>query len=132
MFEPASGCQPVMVNLTNPVTGLVRRVPVLEAAKGERLVARARDVGDGRTLLVGSRKNRVNAVQQQVQRQEPRLTVSALRLRQSWIVGLANRVPAALLLQLADIGDTRMLAQLRPWMDTYDDQRAIQALAVAA
>ncbi len=52
-------------------------------------------------------------------------TINAAALRNRWILDLADRVPAALLLQLADVVDVQVLADQRTQLPIYSIYRAI-------
>lgn len=95
--------------------GKPRRVPVIDPAKGHRLLTRAQEVGSGTFLpltadgqLDRNILNRVNAVL----KEQGFPVVDALGLRNRWLVDLASSpgVPAAALLSLAGVSDLRILA----------------------
>lgn len=104
--------------------GKPRRVPVIDPAKGHRLLTRAREVGSGAFLpltadgqLDRNILNRVNAVL----KEQGFPTVDALGLRNRWLVDLASSpgVPAAALLSLAGVSDLRVLADQVEQLPTY-------------
>lgn len=95
--------------------GKPRRVPVIDPAKGHRLLTRAQEVGSGTFLpltadgqLDRNALNRVNAVL----KEQGFPVVDALGLRNRWLVDLASSpgIPAAALLHLAGVSDLRILA----------------------
>lgn len=119
------GREIVIVDLPTKRTGQIRSVPVLDPVKGRRLLKRARSVGPDGYLLPGSRKNAVNGVQRAVRRRGVDITISAVRLRHAWIVELASRpIPARLVLQLADLGDSHTLYEVTKTLGCYGEHEA--------
>jgi hypothetical protein len=114
----------ICLDLPSRRTGEIRTVPVVDPAKGGRLLTRAQEVGDG-YLLTGSRHNAVNSVRDAIRKHGVNISFSAVRLRHTWIVDLAQRgIPTALLLQMADLGDSHTLHDLSKWARQYSPNDA--------
>lgn len=111
--------------------GGVRQVPVLDHQIAARLIVRAATVGNNLVLsstAENTDRNMVNRVNEKLRARDlPSMDPAALRNR--WIIDLAERIPAALLLQLADIGDLRVLADHRKQLPQYTIRHAITILA---
>lgn len=113
--------------------GKPRRVPVIDPAKGHRLLTRAREVGSGAFLpltadgqLDRNVLNRVNTIL----KEQGFPTVDALGLRNRWLVDLACTpgIPAAALLSLAGVSDLRVLADQVEQLPTYKPLELAQLL----
>lgn len=116
-----------VVALPNKAGG-VREVPVLDSGINSRLIELAARVGDGLVLAPKAQvaeRNIVNRISEKLTKKGyPRVRTTALRNR--WILDIAERpIPAALLLQLADISDLRVLADLRKELPRYKIRHAI-------
>ncbi len=109
-----------VVTLPNNAGG-VRQVPVIDPAISARLIELSARVGSGLVLAPDAKfaeRNIANRVSEQMRnRGYPGLNVAALRNR--WVLDLAERVPAALLVQLADLVDVRVLADQRDLLPRY-------------
>ena len=115
------------------LAGGVRQVPVLDAVIGARLAARAQHVGDDLMLTPGKGGAERNAPYR-ISEDLKRLGyggVSAAALRNRWALNLAERVPATLLVQLADVVDIRVLADQRRQLPTYAVRHAVTVMAEA-
>lgn len=95
--------------------GKTRSVPVIDPAKGHRLIQRAQEVGVGTFMPLTSNakvdRNVVNRINSVLTGQGfPAMDARGLRNR--WVLDLASQpgVPAAALLSLAGVGDLRVLA----------------------
>lgn len=105
--------------------GKSRSVPVIDPAKGHRLIQRAHEVGTGSfmPLTVNARvdRNAVNRVNSALNRLGlPAMDARGLRNR--WVLDLACTpgVPASALLRLAGVGDLRVLADQVEQLPTYE------------
>ncbi|OFB42558.1 hypothetical protein BA059_04920 [Mycolicibacterium sp. (ex Dasyatis americana)] len=110
-----------VVTLPN-VAGGVRQVPVLDQGINCRLLELAARVGDGLVLAPNSEfaeRNIVNRISEKLtSKGYPPVRCQPLRNR--WILDMAERcIPTALLLQLADVRDVRVLADLRNELPHY-------------
>lgn len=118
-----------VVNLPNH-NGGVRQIPVVDPKISARLLGLAARVADGLVLspkAIAPERNSVNRVNSDFKRYgHPRIDLVALRNR--WVLDLAASVPAALLLQLADVGDLRVLVDQRPLLPTFTIRHAITLL----
>ena len=121
-----------VVTLPNTGGG-VRQVPVVDPKITGRLLGLAARVGTGLVLaphVSTPDRNIVNRVNSDLRRLgHPRIDPIALRNR--WVLNLAATVPAALLLQLADVGDLRVLVDQRHLLPTYKLRHAITLLKQA-
>lgn len=118
----ADGTEVVYVDLPSRRTGELRSVPVFNAVKGSRLRARAQEVGADGYLLPGPRRNAVNSVRTAAARSGVNFDLHAVRLRHTWIVELAQRpIPTAVLLKLADLGDSHTVFELAKYMRPFDE-----------
>ncbi|MGJ0184545.1 hypothetical protein [Corynebacterium glyciniphilum] len=105
--------------------GKSRSVPVMDPAKGHRLIQRAQEVGTGSfmPLTVNAQvdRNAVNRVNSALNRLGlPAMDARGLRNR--WVLDLACTpgVPASALLRLAGVGDLRVLADQVEQLPTYN------------
>ena len=109
------------------LAGGTRLVPVGDAKASERLLALA----DGKKseYLLGSAGGRVerNAVNRVAEKLRTRgyPGVDAVALRNRWVLDMAARIPAALLLQLSDSKTTQLLSDQRDQLPTFGLQHAI-------
>jgi hypothetical protein len=121
-----------VVTLPNNAGG-VRKVPVMESGINARLLALAARVGDDLVLAPDkefAERNLVNRISEHMRRRGyPGVQPAALRNR--WILDLAERIPAALLLQLADVLDVRVLADQRGQLPHYKVRHTITILQEA-
>lgn len=111
--------------------GGVREVPVTNPVRAARLLARAAEVGPHNSLLTGGDlpgQNAVSHVRDDIVRHGHRAGMSAAGLRNRWILDLAERVPAALLMQLSDLVDIRLLSEQRSSLHHYDKRAAAKFL----
>lgn len=125
--------RPITVVTLPNLSGGVREVPVLDAPIGGRIAAWADHVGDDLLLTPGRGKAERNAPNR-VSEHLRRLGyggVSVTALRNRWVLDLAERVPAALLVQLADVVDIRVLADQREQLITYRTRHAVTVMAEA-
>jgi hypothetical protein len=125
----STGHQVCVVTLPNSAGG-VRTVPVIDADIGSRLLVLAAQVGDGLVLSPDRDvpgRNTVNRISEQMRRRGY-AGLQPVALRNRWILDLAERVPAALLLQLADVLDLRVLADQRAQLPRYDARRTVTIL----
>ena len=105
--------------------GKSRSVPVIDPAKGHRLIQRTQEVGTGSfmPLTVNAQvdRNAVNRVNSALNRLGlPAMDARGLRNR--WVLDLACTpgVPASALLRLAGVGDLRVLADQVEQQPTYE------------
>lgn len=110
------------------VAGGVRQVPVLEPGINSRLIELSARVGDGLVLAPNAEfaeRNIVNRISEKLTNKGyPPVRAAALRNR--WILDIAERcIPTALLLQLADVADLRVLSDLRKELPHFKIRHAI-------
>lgn len=121
-----------VVTLPNNAGG-VRQVPVIDPAISARLLELSARVGSGLVLAPDAEfaeRNIVNRISEKMRdRGYPGLNVAALRNR--WILDLAERIPAALLVQLADLVDVRVLADQRDQLRRYKTRHVITLMMEA-
>lgn len=113
------------------VGGGVRQVPIVDPAISARLLELAATVGDGLLLAPSAavaERNIANRVSEQL-RSHGHPGVETVALRNRWILDLAQRVPAVLLQQLADVCDLRILADERQLLPQYDLRHAASILS---
>lgn len=118
-----------VVALPNRLGG-VRQVPVVNPAIAARLLSLSVAVGSGLVLSPKTEqpeRNIVNRTNGDLRR-HGHAGMNHLGLRNRWILDLAATVPAALLLQLADVSDLRVLVDQRPLLPTYTVRHAITTL----
>ncbi|MBN7316209.1 hypothetical protein IUS99_05490 [Mycobacteroides abscessus subsp. massiliense] len=93
-----------------------REVPVIAPGRARRILEAAREAGPYPVLGLGRRdsvgKNIVNAPMAEL-RDRGISGVSPEALRNRWILNLASRVPAAVMLSLVGVGDLRVLSDQR-------------------
>jgi len=115
-----------LVRLTNRGGG-TRLVPVADPAASDRLLAAAADRGTGYLMVFSGDKigrNTANKVSEYLTRRgHDGVNVAAVRHR--WMLNLAETVPAALLMQLADTKELRVLAEQRHLLSSFEIQRAV-------
>jgi hypothetical protein len=116
-----------VVALPNTAGG-VRQVPVLDTGINSRLIELAARVGDGLVLAPNAEfaeRNIVNRISEKLTKKGyPPVRTAALRNR--WILDMAERrIPTAMLLQLADVHDLRVLTDLRKELPHYKIRHAI-------
>jgi hypothetical protein len=110
-----------------------RRVPVVNPAKGHRLITRAAEVGSAplmpRTSSGQVSRNAVNRVGEEL-RKLGHFGFDAVGVRSRWIVDLAVQpgIPAAALLRLAGVGDLRVLADQADLLPDYSPQELAHLL----
>lgn len=108
--------------------GKVRWVPVVDPEKAARILARARQVGEGLfvPLTVNGEvdRNALNRINR-VLKKRGFASVDAVGLRNRWLVDLACRpgIPAAALMSVAGVGDLRILADQADSLPKYTPQQ---------
>ncbi len=121
-----------VVTLPNNAGG-VRQVPVIDPEISARLIELSARVGPGLVLAPDAEfaeRNIVNRVNEKMRdRGYPGLNIAALRNR--WVLDLAEKVPAALLIQLADLVDVRVLADQRDQLRRYKPRHMITLMVEA-
>lgn len=115
-----------VVNLPN-IAGGHRHVPVADVEVSQRLLALAR-TRKSEFLLRSTNgeveRNATNRVAEHLRnRGYPGFDASALRNR--WLIEMATRVPAALMLQLADVTTAQILSDQRDQLPNFGLQHAI-------
>ncbi|WP_142926822.1 hypothetical protein [Mycobacterium marinum] len=113
------------------VGGGVRQVPIVDPAISARLLELAATVGDGLLLAptaAVAERNIANRVSEQL-RSHGHPGVETVALRNRWILDLAQRVPAVLLQQLADVCDLRILGDERQLLPQYELRHAASILS---
>lgn len=124
--ETVDGRPIAIVRLQNTAGG-TRLVPVTDPDISSRLLALAKAKESDYLLPATTgevERNATNRIGEQLRARGHR-SISAAALRNRWILDLAARVPAALLLQLADVVDVQVLADQRTQLPTYGIHRAI-------
>lgn len=115
-----------VVTLLN-LAGGERQVPVIDEKISARLIGLANRAGNGLVLAPSNEyaeRNLVNRVSEDLRRRGyPGVDTAGLRNR--WILDLSEQIPAALLVQLADVADARVLADQRDLLQGYKLQHAI-------
>ncbi|MCZ0731166.1 hypothetical protein [Mycolicibacterium iranicum] len=110
--------------------GGVRQVPVWDREIGARLVGLAAGLGDRLILAphaVAAERNIVNRVGEQL-RSHGHPSIDPVALRNRWVLDLAERIPAVLLQQLADLCELRILVDERSLVTQYKLRHAITIL----
>ncbi len=115
-----------VVALPNRAGGY-RRVPVADPEASRRLLELAREQRS-EYLLPATKgvveRNAANRISEQLRKHGHR-SVSAAALRNRWVIDLAERVPAVLMLQLADVVDVQVLADQRRLLREFTLEQAI-------
>lgn len=115
-----------IVRLPN-LAGGTRLVPVGDAKASERLLALA-DCKKSEYLLSSAgghvERNAVNRVAEKL-RKRGLPGVDAVAPRNRWVLDMAARIPAALMLQLADVTTAQILSDQRDQLPTFGLQHAI-------
>ena len=110
--------------------GGVRQVPVVDPDVSARLLGLAARVGDKLVMAphaAVAERNIVNRVSEHLRTLgHPGLDPVALRNR--WVLDLAERIPAVLLQQLADVCELRILVDERARVQRYKLRHAITLL----
>ena len=110
--------------------GGVRQIPVVDPKISARLLGVSARVAGSLVLApkaARAERNIVNRISSELREHgHPKIDPAALRNR--WIVDLANTVPAALLLQLADLSDPRVIRDQKPLLSTFKIRHAITIL----
>lgn len=120
------GDELVSVTLTNS-QGRRREVPFFDPRQGERVMARAEQVGTG-PLFAGDR-NVLNRVREHLMHKGHRTDFHSARLRYRWIVDLsAMLLPPAAFIQLADAYESPDVGDLRPFLPTYRVDQHVRLL----
>lgn len=121
-----------VVNLPNRAGG-VRKVPVVDRRASGRLLELAAGVGDRLVLTPHTDtpgRNTVNRVSEDLVRHgHPR--IDPVALRNAWIIGLASAIPAALLMQLADLTQLQAVIDHRKRLPHYEIRSAITIMREA-
>lgn len=115
-----------LVRLANRSGGF-RTVPVADTDASRRLLAAAAERPDGYLMTFdGSTlgRNAANKAGEYLVRRGHE-GFNTAELRHGWMLQLAQRVPAALLMQLADVKDLRVLAQQQDLLPSYGVQHAV-------
>jgi len=115
-----------LVRLANRDGG-ARIIPVADTAASRRLLAAAAERPDGYLMTFDGTtlgRNAANKAGEYLLRRGHE-GFSTAELRHGWMLCLAQRVPAALLMQLADVKDLRVLAQQQDLLPTYGIQHAV-------
>jgi hypothetical protein len=118
-----------VVALPNRAGGF-RRVPVADPGASRRLLAVAREQGPEYLLPAKKgvvERNAANRIAE-VMRKHGHRSVNAAALRNRWIIDLAERVPACLLLALGDVVDVQVLADQRELLRTFTLEEAVTLL----
>ncbi len=112
------------------IHGGTRQVPVINPDISARLLEYAHRCGSGYLLATSTGKVERNAANRAGEHLRARghHGFSPMALRNRWILDMAERIPASLLLQLADVCDLRVLADQRPLLPTYGIQHSIALL----
>lgn len=113
--------------------GGVRQVPVVDPAVSGRLLGLAAHLGDRLVLApqaTVAERNIVNRVSEQL-RSHGHAGLDPVALRNRWVLDLAERVPAVLLQQLADLRELRILADERRSLTQFKLRHAITILTEA-
>lgn len=124
--ETAGGRAIAVVRLLNRAGG-TRLVPVTDPEISGRLLQLARNKGCEYLLPAMNgqvERNATNRISEKL-RDRGHGGVNAAALRNRWVLDLAARVPAALMLQLADVVDVQVLADQRVQLPTYGIQHTI-------
>jgi integrase len=111
--------------------GGVRQVPVWDPHIGGRLLGLAAVLGDRLVLAphaVTAERNVVNRVGEQL-RSQGHPNIDPIALRNRWVLDMAERVPAVLLQQLADLCELRILVDERSLVTQYTLRHAISILS---
>ncbi|WP_141214032.1 hypothetical protein [Mycobacterium marinum] len=127
------GGQPVALVRRDNLTGGTRIVPVVDPTISQRLIDVAAERGARYLITTGNRemtRNSVNEISEYLLRRghEP---IKAQALRHRWILNLAATVPAALMLQLADVKDAKVVSWHREQLPTFGLQHALAYLKEA-
>ena len=115
-----------LVRLTN-VGGGTRLVPVADPAASDRLLAAAAERGTGHMMTFAGDKigrNTANKVSEYLVRRGHE-GLNAIAARHRWMLNLAQIVPAALLMQLADAGELRVLGEQRHLLSSFETLHAV-------
>jgi hypothetical protein len=102
-------------------------VPVADPEASRRLLVLAREQRS-EYLLPATKgfveRNAANRISEALRKHGHR-SVNAAALRNRWVLDLAERVPAVLMLQLADVVDVQVLADQRRSLPKFTLQQAI-------
>ena len=115
-----------LVRLPNRAGG-TRTVPLADPEASRRLIALAAQRGPGHLIIDGEGevdRNAVNKISEYLKRRGHQ-PISAAALRHRWLLNLAETVPAVLMMQLADISDTRPVADQRHLLPTFGVEHAV-------
>ena len=118
-----------VVALPNRAGGF-RRVPVADPEASRRLLALAREQGPEYLLPAKKgvvERNAANRIAEGM-RDHGHRSVNAAALRNRWIIDLAERAPAVLLLALGDVVDVQVLADQREILRTFTLEEAVTIL----
>ncbi|MBP2455134.1 hypothetical protein [Mycolicibacterium lutetiense] len=129
---PVDGRAVSVVTLPN-LGGGVREVPVVDREIGGRLLGLAARVGDRLVLAPHAEiaeRNIVNRISEQL-RALGHSGLDPVALRNRWVLDLAERVPALLLQQLADLYELRILGEERSLVTQYKLHHKITILTEA-
>jgi len=127
ILETTWDTEPVAVVYLPNLAGGSRQVPVADREISERLIKLAASHGS-RYLFASAdgevERNAANRVSERLTSRGLK-PLSATALRNRWLVELATRVPAALMLQLADVETAQILSDQRDNLPHYDLMLAI-------
>ncbi|MCV7316656.1 hypothetical protein H7J77_14045 [Mycolicibacillus parakoreensis] len=115
-----------VVRLPNRAGG-TRLVPAADAEVSQRLLKLAETCGPGFLLTTETgevERNVTNRVAEKLRKHGHR-SPNAAALRNRWLLDLATRIPAALMLQLADVTTAQILADQRDQLPDYSLQHTI-------
>ncbi|MEN2512709.1 MULTISPECIES: hypothetical protein [Mycobacteriales] len=123
------GREHAVVTLPNRAGG-VRHVPVVDVARSERILQRAKEVGDASMMTPGigpTDRNFGNRLNEYLRR-HGHTSIDLLAARERWIHDLAKTVPACLMVQLADVSTFASIKDHRPSFPIYGIRATLVAL----
>jgi hypothetical protein len=114
--------QPVAVVCLPNLDGGTRQVPVGDPEISARLIAVAKAKGPRYLMATGDEEVERNVANRSAEKLRKRglESITATSLRNRWLVEIAIRVPAALMLQLADVRTAQILSDQRDQLPTYE------------
>lgn len=108
-----------------------RVVPIMDIEKSRRTLRYARQRRGQQFMLPGSGRNRVNGVLSKPGRRGVQIPVNAVNLRHYWLIRAARAMPAEVLQRLANLGASKALDGLMPYVRTADTFEIIYQLMEA-